>query len=790
MHEPQQIGFTAAESTPRFPHEAKPPEGAPNVIAIVLDDTGFGHLGAFGSDIGTPHLDGLAAGGAPFNRFHVTSLCSPTRASFFTGRNHHAVGMGFLADIPLGFPGYDARLPKTAAALPRLLRDAGYSTMAVGKWHLTPRWQRSAAGPFTTWPLGLGFERYYGFLQGDTNHWAPNLVCDNHYVEAPRRPEEGYHLSEDLADQAVRMVQDQQQGAPGKPFFLYFALGAMHAPHHVAPEWVDPYRGVFDKGWDVWRAELFDRQRAAGVVPQGTVLTERPEWVQAWADLSGDERRMLARQQEVFAGFLTHTDAQIGRVLSSLESLGALDNTLVMVFSDNGASAEGGQSGSFNEHRFTAHIRESMDENLAHYDDWGGFTTYNHYSWAWAWAGNTPHKLWKRYTWLGGTRTPLIVHWPGRIANPGTVRAQFAHAVDLMPTIMGAAGLPIPDEVDGVAQLPVDGVSLLSTLQEPATPELHDTQYFEMMGSRSIYHQGWKATTNHISTGVLDEEELAVGSRNFDEDRWELFDLSTDFSEATDRADDEPKRLQRLRALWDAEAERNNVLPISDGLVDRFAGFIPPAWPAGTARTFLPGGGPWPTNLSRCCGADSPSRPTSTPTVRGLKVSSSPSAIGSGGTRSTWWVVGPTSPSPERQTRSSWPCHRRWRRDATRSPSCTPSARATRRVACSCPSMERSVDEIGGPRDVAAGCAAWRRRTASRLGQRLPGVVALRAAGPLRGNGARGQGGHAGLRPAGLGRRTALRAPRRLTPGAGQPSWRRRGLRGQTGQGAQLLEGP
>ena len=592
MDQPQQIGFTAAESTPRFPHEAKPPPGAPNVIAIVLDDTGFGHLGAFGSDIGTPHLDGLAAGGAPFNRFHVTSLCSPTRASFFTGRNHHAVGMGFLADIPLAFPGYDARLPKTAATLPRLLRDAGYSTMAVGKWHLTPRWQRSAAGPFDTWPLGLGFERSYGFLQGDTNHWTPNLVCDNHYIEPPRRPEEGYHLSEDLADQAVRMVQDQQQGAPGKPFFLYFALGAMHAPHHVAPEWVDPYRGLFDKGWDAWRAELFARQCASGMVPEGTVLTERPEWVQAWDELSGEGRRMLARQQEVFAGFLTHTDAQIGRVLSSLESLGALDNTLVMVFSDNGASAEGGKVGSFNEHRFTAHVRESLDENLAHYDDWGGFTTYNHYSWAWAWAGNTPHKLWKRYNWLGGTRTPLIVHWPGRIARPGTVRAQFAHVIDLMPTIMGAAGLAIPDEVDGVAQQSVDGVSLLPTLEDPAAPELHPTQYFEMMGSRSIYHEGWKATTNHISSGVLDEEELAVGSRNFDEDRWELFDLSVDFSEATDRADDEPERLQRLRDLWDAEARRNNVLPVSDGLIDRFGGFIPPVWPAGNARTFRPGGGP------------------------------------------------------------------------------------------------------------------------------------------------------------------------------------------------------
>ena len=281
---------------------------------------------------------------------------------------------GFPGRHPAGLPGYDARFPKSAATLPRLLRDAGYSTMAVGKWHLTPRWQRSAAGPFDTWPLGLGFERYYGFLQGDTNHWAPNLVCDNHYIEPPRRPEEGYHLSEDLADQAVRMVQDQQQGAPGKPFFLYFALGAMHAPHHVTPEWVDPYRGLFDKGWDAWRDELFARQVATGMVPEGTVLTERPEWVQAWADLPAEERRMFARQQEVFAGFLTHTDAQIGRVLSSLESLGVLDNTLVMVFSDNGASAEGGVAGSFNEHRFTAHLRESMDDNLAHYDDWGGFT--------------------------------------------------------------------------------------------------------------------------------------------------------------------------------------------------------------------------------------------------------------------------------------------------------------------------------------------------------------------------------------------------------------------------------
>ncbi|HWE67847.1 MAG TPA: arylsulfatase [Acidimicrobiales bacterium] len=588
----QRIGFTPAESTPQFPHDPKPPAGAPNVVAIVLDDTGFGHLGCFGSDIATPHLDALADHGAPFNRFHVTSLCSPTRASFFTGRNHHAVGMGFLADIPLAFPGYTARLPKTAATLPRLLRDAGYSTLAVGKWHLTPRWQRSAAGPFDTWPLGLGFERHYGFLQGDANHWAPNLVCDNHYVEAPRRPEEGYHLSEDLADQAIGMLQDQRQAAPGKPFFLYFALGAMHSPHHVAPEWVEPYQGRFDHGWDAWRREVFDRQRQRGVVPEGTILTPRPEWVQGWDDLSADDRRMQARQQEVFAGFLTHTDAQIGRVLTALERSGQLENTLVLVFSDNGASAEGGKDGSVNEHRFTAHLRESVTDNLVAYDDWGGFTTYNHYSWAWAWAGNTPHRLWKRYTWLGGTRTPLIVHWPARIADPGTVRSQFAHVVDLMPTVLAAVGLEVPDRVDGVEQQVIDGVSLLPTLDDAEAGEMHHTQYFEMLGSRSIVHDGWKATTNHISSGVLDEEELAVGSRDFNEDRWELFNLATDFSEATDLAQDEPDRLRQLTEVWSTEAALNQVLPISDGMLDRFAGMIPPAWPAGVSRTFHPGGGP------------------------------------------------------------------------------------------------------------------------------------------------------------------------------------------------------
>ena len=414
MSPAQRIGMSGAESTPRMPEDPRPRAGAPNVVAIVLDDTGFGHLGSFGSDIATPHMDRLAAGGLRYNRFHVTALCSPTRASFLTGRNHHAVGMGFLTDIPMGYPGYTSRIPKSAATVARILRDSGYNTMAVGKWHLVPRFQRSAAGPFDLWPLGLGFEHYYGFLHGDANHWSPNLVEDNHHVEPPARPEDGYHLTEDLADRAIGYVLDQQQAAPGKPFFLYLALGAMHAPHHVAPEWVEPYRGSFDQGWDAWRDELFARQVAGGVVPEGTVLTPRPSWVQAWDDLDADERRMHARQQEVFAGFLTHTDAQIGRLLGFLDETGQLDNTIVVVFSDNGASAEGGRLGSVNEHRFTARIPESKADNLAALDEWGGFGTYNHYSWAWAWAGNTPMRLWKRYTWLGGTRTPLIVHWPAR----------------------------------------------------------------------------------------------------------------------------------------------------------------------------------------------------------------------------------------------------------------------------------------------------------------------------------------------------------------------------------------
>ena len=508
-------GPSIEESTPgdySLPH---PAPGAPNVVLIVLDDLGFGQLGCFGSGISTPAMDGLAANGLRYNHFHVTSLCSPTRACVMTGRNHHAVGMGFLTDLPMAFPGYTGRVPKSAAPLPRVLRDEGYNTLAVGKWHLVPAGERSSAGPFDRWPLGFGFERYYGFLQGDTNHWAPHLVEDNHYVEQPAAADgRSYHLTEDLADRAIRSVTAQHEAAPDRPFFLYFALGAMHAPHHVAPEWIEPYTGAFDGGWDHWRDEVFARQLATGVVPAGTELSVRPGWIDEWSSLSADARRMLARQQEVFAGFLSHTDAQIGRLLTQLERLGVLDDTLVMLISDNGASGEGGALGTFNEHRFTEHVPDTVEGNLAWSDELGGIRSYPHYSWGWAWAGNTPLRLWKRYTWLGGTRTPLIVHWPRGFAARGEVRDQFVHAVDLMPTVLDVAGIDAPTVVDGVTQQPFDGASIRATFTDASAPSPRSVQYFEMLGSRSIVVDGWKATTDHVSKGVVDEERLMDGSRD------------------------------------------------------------------------------------------------------------------------------------------------------------------------------------------------------------------------------------------------------------------------------------
>jgi arylsulfatase len=560
-------------------------------LVILLDDLGFAQFGAYGSDISTPNIDRLAAGGLRYNRFHVTAICSPTRAALLTGRNHHAVGMGFLADLPTTSPGYTASIPRSAATMPRLLRNAGWNTMAVGKWHLVPRGERSSAGPFDRWPLGLGFERYYGFLRGDSNHWAPELVRDNSYVEPPASPYDGYHLTEDLADEAIRMIVNQQTSASGKPFFLYFATGAMHAPHHVERSWADAYAGRFDHGWDRWREEVFARQLADGIVPPGTTLTPRPSWVAAWDDLSSDEQRLYARMHEVYAGFLSHTDAQIGRIIAALAQLDILDNTLIFVMSDNGASAEGGVAGTVNEHRFTANVPDDLSENLGKLDDWGGHRNYPHYSWGWAWAGNTPFRLWKRYTWLGGTRVPMIVHWPAGISSSG-LRGQFAHAIDVLPTVLDACGVELPESVDGVQQKPFDGASLLQTFEDPSAPDPRSTQYFEMLGSRSIVADGWKATTDHVSLGVADEERLMEGSRDFDSDRWSLFRLDEDFSEAHDVADRHPEVLRKLEARWWAEAGRNDVLPLADGLQQRLGTMLPREYEIPNSLVLWPEGGP------------------------------------------------------------------------------------------------------------------------------------------------------------------------------------------------------
>ncbi len=586
-----EVGLTVAESTPQHPTLPRAATGSPNVLMIVLDDMGFAQLGCFGSDIATPHIDALAGGGLTYNRYHVTALCSPTRACLLTGRNHHAVGMGFLADMSMGFPGYTARIPQSAATLPRVLRDSGWSTMAMGKWHLTPRGERSAAGPFDHWPSGLGFEHHYGVLHGGTNFWTPNLVSGNRFLDPPETVDPDYHFSVDIADQTIRSITDQKHAAPDKPFMCYYAEVATHAPHHVPEEWVEPYRGAFDDGWERWRARTFERQVASGIVPEGTTLTNRPPWVQDWDALDDDARRLFARMHEVYAGFLSHTDAQIGRVIEHLRSIGELDNTIIMLSSDNGASAEGGVVGSVNEHRFTKQLPESVEENLRWYDDLGGPKTYNHYAWGWAWAGNTPFRLWKRYSWLGGTRTPLIVHWPDGIAARGEVRSQFAHAIDLMPTVLDACGIEPPAAVDGVEQQPIDGASLLETFSDADAPSPRERQYFEVQGSRSMYLDGWKATTNHVGTAHGDEMQLIEGSFSFTDDRWSLFHEAHDFSEAHDLADERPDKLAELEAAWWEEADRNNVLPLDDGFMGRAPAITPPAYPAPSRARYRPGAG-------------------------------------------------------------------------------------------------------------------------------------------------------------------------------------------------------
>lgn len=582
------VSSRVAGATPHYVDYPMAPDGAPNVLVVVLDDVGFAQLGCFGSTIATPHLDRLAEQGLRYNRFHVTAVCSASRAAVLTGRNHHAVGMGVTEEAALGFPGYTGRIPQSAAMLARILRDGGYNTMSVGKWHLAPKMDYSAAGPFRHWPVAMGFEKYYGFLGAETSQWAPELVRDNTHVEPPATPEEGYHLTEDLIDESIRMIQDQQQAEARKPFFMYLAPGAAHAPHQVTEEWIEPYRGQFDEGWEAWRERLFARQVEAGIVPEGTVLTPRPEWVPDWTTLSDDERRLYARYMEVFAGFLTHTDHQLGRLFTWLEDRGIADNTLIMVLSDNGASAEAGPHGTLNEAAGWLGHQEDVAAAIERIDDIGTHDAYNHYPFGWAWAGNTPLQLWKRYSWLGGVRTPLILNWGDRVQTPGAIREQFSHAVDLFSTVLDAAGIAVPDQVDGVTQQSVDGVSMLPSIDAPDAAEHRRLQYFEMMGSRGLYCDGWKAVTNYVAN-QFGERDVLPGSHDFWTDQWLLFNLTDDFAEAVDVAADHPDVVRRLEEMWWAEAGRNQVLPLFE-FPESMAYMHPGAYPAPQRVRFTPGG--------------------------------------------------------------------------------------------------------------------------------------------------------------------------------------------------------
>jgi arylsulfatase A-like enzyme len=556
------VGRTLDESTAWWPPLPSGPPGAPNVVVVLLDDVGYAQFGCYGSDISTPTFDRLAHGGVRYSNFHTTALCSPTRACLLTGRNHHTNGMARITEFAQGFPGYDATIPKSNGFLSEILRDEGYATFAVGKWHLTPAPESTPGGRRDRWPLGRGFERFYGFLGGETDQYHPDLAYDNHLIEPPRTPEEGYHLTEDLADHAITFVNDLRAVSPDRPFFLWFAPGACHSPHHAPREYIDRYGGRFDQGWDQWREEIYARQVASGLLPPGTALSDRPHWVPAWDSLTDDERRLYARMMEVFAGFLEHTDAQVGRVVDHLELLGELDNTIVLVMSDNGASAEGGPRGSYNEMFFFNFEPERLEENLRRIDQLGGPDAHNHYPWGWAWAGNCPLRRWKRETHEGGVTDPLIVHWPARIAARGDTRHQYVHAIDVLPTLLEAIGVEPPSTIGGVEQSPIEGVSFLPTFDDGAAPSQHQTQYYEMLGSRAIYHDGWKAVVFHPLPFVNYDGSDPFAS--FDDDPWELFHVAEDFSETIDLAGKHPEKLDELVALWWQEAARFNVLPLNN----------------------------------------------------------------------------------------------------------------------------------------------------------------------------------------------------------------------------------
>ena len=551
--------------TPFLPPQAQ--DDAPNVVYIVWDDVGLAAFSCFGSHIvETPTMDRLADMGIRFSQWHTTALCSPTRASLLTGRNCHRNGMACIVEGANGFPGMSAVIPPENGSLAEILRDNGYSTYAIGKWHLSPDTETHQAASRRTWPTGRGFDRFYGFLGGETNQWYPDLVHDNHDVEQPYMPEEGYHLSKDLADTAIRFIADTKQADPDRPFFLYYAPGATHAPHHAPKEWIEKYRGKFDAGYEQYRVDAWKRMLEMGILPEGTELSEINPWntdvinavdlVHPWDSLSDDQKRLFARMAEVYAAYLSYTDHEIGRLLDYLEEAGEIDNTVFVVVSDNGASGEGTPHGSVNENKFFNNWPDDLDENLANIDKLGSPDTYNHYPTGWAWAFNTPFKMFKRFSLEGGIADACIIaHKSTTGAVGGQIRHQYHHAVDVMPTILDICGIEAPQKVAGVPQSHIDGVSMLPSIKDAAVESARVTQYYAMLGTRAIYHDGWKAVARH---GAL------TGKGKFEDDTWELYHIESDRTECHDLSAEHPDKVAEMVKVWHEEAAKNDVLPLDD----------------------------------------------------------------------------------------------------------------------------------------------------------------------------------------------------------------------------------
>jgi arylsulfatase len=562
--------YDAKNPDSKFPpiEQLRPPKGAPNVLLILIDDAGFGSSSTFGGPCQTPTLDKLAKGGLMYNRFHTTAICSPTRQALLTGRNHHSVGMAGITEIATGAPGYSSVRPNSMAPLAMTLKLNGYATAQFGKNHEVPVWETSPVGPFDAWPTGGGgFEYFYGFLGGEANQWYPTLYEGTTPVENKKTPEQGYHLMTDMTDKAIKWIAQEKALAPDKPFFIYFAPGATHAPHHVAKEWADKYKGKFDQGWDKLREETFARQKKLGVIPADCQLTVRPKEVPAWDAMPEAFKPVLRREMEVYAGFMDYTDHEVGRVVALLEKLNILDDTLIYyIVGDNGASAEGGVNGSFNEMSYFNGLQglETAEYLTARLDKLGGPESYNHYAVGWAHAMNTPYQWTKQVAshW-GGTRNATVVHWPNGIKARGEIRSQFAHVIDVAPTVLEAAGLPQPVSVNGIQQDPIEGTSMLYTFDNAKAPERHDVQYFEIMGNRGIYYKGWSAVTKHYTPWIQAKRPA------FDDDVWELYDGSKDWSQGNDLAEQMPEKLHELQRQWLIEAAQYKVLPLDDRLFEK-----------------------------------------------------------------------------------------------------------------------------------------------------------------------------------------------------------------------------